>query len=1832
MAVSKSPFSKKPTNTTPPTTTTPPLGDAGINPFEGDNTPSLLDEINNITIAGYVKAGGGDEKLQTTVRQEKRALDKSYRSALARVARSTTMNKSEKDRARKRLTELYNTGMTETPSPGILQQIGGEFKSFLSNPFTHVLRTSATAGQTLQSGAKEVADLTLVLGQKAGISNERSRNYVSGYDARGAYLTSEEQKKVGHKVGQTGDFVKKNPLNPNEENGIRFSWNDFKRQATTQDWRLFPQTGVGALDWSVDFGTDMYLDPINRIGIGDVRYFGAAGRTELAVKFGTSEMLSKYPQLVGKMAEIGKYGAGAIPREVLEAEGIKYGLHFRAGLNPFGSKNIKMIPKTEIMQEVLSGRNGLFTNGRLLTGAAARKAGIAFKATGKFTPASRLGLKAIGFGFDDGMTDKTVIQQIAQYAASKMAKGFKSEAYRLNIGGIKDLLDEIRAAGVGDKVYKLIESPELFAKSTDTQLKDFATRYMAWQAEVRQGVNNIRIKFNTDYGANMKEIGFVDDYLHHKMTDKAFRFAYGPKGQSGKFAGWFKDGDLTSVELGNNTGAAMYRKLRAPEVLPDGSIKYSQFMGEDVILDDNFPTVIDKVNEIFRRKTGEGYNFFDTDIFTIADSYAYSMASARAREAYVRRILDYGGDVARVINKKVVPDRALLATLQTTHNGLLATRQRLMNKVMKTRNLANEKVEAVLKTARKVLDEKDSKAFLIDKDIAATVAKLDELEVKLNNALIGAAAKSESERGAFVEIHSVLIEQIQTMRAAIAQGRLDEKVAYDVLKDIFIKMRPDAKRIPKTASELYDTIARQAGIKDTAELRETTKRLKALQKQLAESPPVDADELNALLDIEAELADQVNGFQVLSDVKMDADYAEEGLLYTTFDNLSPTEFDPSADTTLRVMDTRPITGGYGADMTSDEIAALRKAQLEDPNSVAVHAIPKDQMADLRDPEWWTEFWHPESGAADALGFALGRAGVDIGDGFKNAVSDLMNHGFIESSFREVYPEATDLVEYIVQLSSIKFPEGIVPDDVIVDVFKALQEKFYAIAYPMDPYNAEIIGKQMYDDFLASSVNEVLNQGYKQDYVNLLLPSKVVHGFDNPMAEDAYSIILHDNYNYASEWGLQTLTDDLIDGNGSAVMFTSNKENGLMQAIINSDYHTASFEAVGLSEEATKVAEELSGRQDVIEGLQSEIKATSGKIGGMKSAGSRRVKAAEKALKQYEESGLIDIVDSSGKKVKVTVPEAQRILAKSEVKLHNKLIAMEDKLVRATDKTLAPIQRDIAYHEQRLATLVDQKRVIEQWNASTGDALRSEVEALTTAIQTNPPAGNAGTYSRIWSQRVTDRINNISRLDGTGVKDAWERVATQLSADEAKLALYDGVLLPNSIRDMNDAMFAGLADDILDGWVAIESTGIQVPEEMANILKPNVEKLRKAAAQNAWKRAYMRYNQIFKIYATMTPGFVVRNAYSASFMNKVAGVSNTAIMDGTKAMIAYQKHGPTKWLDVLKITDATERAIYEDAMRSVMATGRGIQSDFIAPALKGTWGERIVNNRATKLLGNANEFVENSVRFPMALDSMRKGYGFDEAVYRIRRYHFDYTDLSEFDEAAKQFIPFWVWTTKNLPLQITEQIIHPKYYAMYNRIQESNPVSASVMLPYWLSEARPIGLGGNTILSPDLPHLRMESTIDSFLRPSRLLGQMNPLVKLPIELTMDKQAATGQPFTGKYEQAKGADKAIAWLADNLGLSGIGRTGAEGNLEINPKVNYALGNLIPTVGTAQRLSGGALGGKETYNERQLTSLATFLGLPVRNIGPRQQRGEAINRQFKLAEELQNLAQTGKIQKRK
>ena len=223
---------------------------------------------------------------------------------------------------------------------------------------------------------------------------------------------------------------------------------------------------------------------------------------------------------------------------------------------------------------------------------------------------------------------------------------------------------------------------------------------------------------------------------------------------------------------------------------------------------------------------------------------------------------------------------------------------------------------------------------------------------------------------------------------------------------------------------------------------------------------------------------------------------------------------------------------------------------------------------------------------------------------------------------------------------------------------------------------------------------------------------------------------------------------------------------------------------------------------------------------------------------------------------------------------------------------------------------------------------------------------------------------------------------------------------------------------------------------------------------------------------------------------------------------------------------------------------------------------------------------------------------------------------------------WVWTTRNIPLQMTEMVLRPGTYMNYERLRERNPVNEDIIMPKWLAEAGPIGAAGTWIINPDLPHNRLMTTAESLLTPSRLAGQTNPLLKTLAEIVFDKQLATGIPFTDKFQEAKGLDIIGAKLGEITGTDGLGFRDAEGKLQANPRISYALGSLLPPVSMAQRLTGGLLGGKESYDERQLSSLLSWLGVPVRNVGPRQQRGELINRQFQISQYLQKLARKGEI----
>jgi hypothetical protein len=1309
-------------------------------------------------------------------------------------------------------------------------------------------------------------------------------------------------------------------------------------------------------------------------------------------------------------------------------------------------------------------------------------------------------------------------------------------------------------------------------------------------------------------------INTLEDYgVHHKMSNEAFRFAYGSK--RGLASGWFKDADLLPSEIGGKISAAMHRKYTKGE----------EFMGETLQ-----EGTIDEINRIFKAKYQQKFNetpdfdFFETDLNSIADSYAYSMAAARSREAYVRRLLDYGNDVAKVINKKMVPDDELVEGLTGVYKGIKSLRTELMRDVNDGQRMAGRSAKDVLAFAKKALNEKDIVKKGLDKQAARAFDELVKLETRLADVYATAAAKSSDQRGVFLNVHAVLIEEITNLKGAIQSGRVAEDAAYSMLKSLYLAMNPDAKSVPKSATVLYDRIARKAGIRDSAELDEIQKRLDAVRKQISEDyDTVDAQDLNDLLDIEQSLSREVEGFNMFEDIRIEAgDYAEDGLLFGFVDDIMERPFDPNAEPTLRLLSTRLIPNSDNV-TDPDELAALMNAARNDPSSVAVHALTPDEFFDMREPDNFLSFWDPDNGSGDAIAYAMRTAGLDDAV-FRTAWDDVVRGVPPDPMLEEIYPEVAEMIEFLGGVvPRMEFPDGIVEDATSQFVFETIDDMFKGMIIGMGSTAEEAvqISRQMMNDFHRAMVAE---NGASQG-MSLLLPSKVFFGAENELADGAYTLLLPDNFNYASRYGSKNLTEEMMNGDiTSPVHFTASSD--FVSKVLDNTYHSEAIDAQDMLAATVKRGEDLETQLVIKEGLEQEAKGLSRKAGGMKAAGSRRVKAAEKALAEYEETGLLSVV-VNGKSKKVTREEALRILGAKEAKLQRAQDALEKRIAQNMDSPqIEDLKRRRIRVEERLAMLFDQQAVIQRWNDNVGDAMRADIEFLQQIIADMPPTGIAGTNSRAWSQRFTDTMNNIEKLGDTAVGRAWERVSTQLGADEARLAELEMVQLPEALMNLQGAR-AGingkLVDDIYEGWTALKGTGVQIPEEFDALIRPNIDMLKTAAGRNEYIRAYQTYNQIFKTYATMTVGFIVRNAMSATFMNKAAGVANKNITDGTKAAVAWHRFGPNKWLDELGITEPAEREIYESAMRSVMAGGRGIQNDFNNPVVRGGVAGKLTENWATKRFMRANEFTEDSLRLPMALDTLRKGGTFDEAVYRITRYHFDYTDLSKFDEKMKNFIPFWVWTTRNLPLQMTEQLMRPAAYNAYNNIKERHPVSADLMLPSWMREVGAMGLGGRFVLTPDMPMNRLDATVESFGIP-RIFGQANPLIKLPVELLVaNKQLGLDIPFSDKYEEAKGLDKAVAQLGAMLGADSIGRRNPEGVLEISPKASHAMGNIFPPIATVQRLFGGELGGKSTYQERQLSSILNFLGIPVREVGPRQERSELIGRQFKIADLLKKLS---------
>jgi len=1814
---------------TPPT---PPKLEDYYKTLYGENAPKTPKPTVETSTKPFVAK---EEKSTTTEEQQK--LFTGTRTVQERIRLSETLTPKQKqeliaeaDRIAAGERRQVSTG---GPAPSLFKKLQDVAYSKVLSPFKSSYKTVTTAGGDFslesqgkawagllggiinpvnrigQSASKELSDLQLSVKNPVLKSIVRTAGFVSNPLFQvGADIIS---------MGNTKEELLKRPDIGGDK--VQFSVIDLVNQAKDPDWGLKKtiiakrnverNKFIGAAQNLI---AEEITKPLNYVtGVGEVQYVGKAGRTALAAKFMTTEMLEKYPVLIGKANEISRIGMWAIPREIRLAEGINTGLRL-AG---------KPVQWTEPVADVI-GKGWALTRAQI--GDVARAtASLPLKAKGLdvvpvLAPASRALLAGAGRksvrGGEYMLSESGVIRGLAGWSAANAAKGETGFAYNAFKDGVEEIINEAREQGVAGKLISLIENPDLPRSDIEDAL---IKRYKAWQDGAYKAVEQQYKRFGLDYGTDIPDFSFIDNYVHHTISKDAKNWlrsinAFNDKGitiadpRTGKKI-VFNTNNLSYNEIVTVGAPLKYRSLKAGE----------EFMGR--ILEKGG---IDEINKIFKEVSGTNINFFETDIGNIADSYAYSLAKQKSREVFTRRLMAYGDDAAQKLLDVEIPNKMLASELIKSHKGLLAVRNSLRQGAASQRQTLRDIVSRGMKYADDLVKENLKQRKLTEREIKATVAKLQKLEFDLSRARTMASTVEVSMRENFDAAHSVLLSEIKELRRAIEVGDGGLSEVRTTLQQTYMAMFPNARRIPDDINILADRIMAARGAPASREARAVQAELRQINTQLDLVDP-NSPEYAALVQQEGYYKDLLNGYRIMGEVRSAQTYApDNGFLYTSQTDLG------SPDAPFQLLHSEP-TIFQGA-----------------PDVIGVHAFPDNKVVDSRTSDGIQEIFGSDN-FVKSIDTQLQDAGLDANRVFIKTYYDLKQGLPLDPEIERGYPDLVNLIDDILDNAGREMPAGGDPD-IVKNIYDDFVASMVGIAHMSGDPAAEQTGRMIIDAALG---DVALAADLERQMDGLLLPAKL---FDDTAEDTAIVVVKPQDY--------------MVTPSNSTTAPVQGADNPVLGSILRSDYTTASEAAAGRLAEAAGARQEVDVARTAINDRIRELTAQKEMLAQQKVQRQQVVAGARAQVAEIQ--GRKQTVTVGGQKVvldRAGITKALEAATKQEAKLRRNL---ERSIAQAVGNikvggagSIKGAETKLLQYQDRLGVLFDQAKTLKQWSDGTGNALRNELAAVGQAMLNMPARGEAGVAAREWVRSVQRSVESTKYIKDKTVKAAYERVTELLHVGEIGLAEAEDAVTASAelieiVRTGRfGAIMAPVEARVLEGWEAILGLGVQAPEQLLSVWKPNLQKLLAKSNAGMVRQFLSAANDLFKTYAVTSLGFVVRNSYSSMFMNAVAGVDGMTAVNGVKAMNALNKYGPAKWLDELGIVDPVLRGQYEQALRAAIATGlQGSFADLREPVIAGTLGERVINllnktgldsasfgtrmqpaaenaadfvrrqgfstNSYTRGVRRANTRVEAAVRFPMALDTILKGGSYDDAVAKVTRYHFDYTDLSKLDEVALQFVPFWIWTTRNIPNQITNQFMRPNAYNIYEKVQQTLPVDSEQIIPEWQESREPLGVGRGNVpllgegyytIQPDMPQQRLQEGLRSILDPRRLVGQAYPIYKLPFEYIAGKQLGIDVGPFPERTPARGLELAAVNVLESIGFDPI--YDKQGNKTIKGFTQYALGNAIPLISRIQRLSGGSLGGKENYATRTGQSWLNELGIPITIIKDDNVRSELINRQFTL-----------------
>jgi hypothetical protein len=613
------------------------------------------------------------------------------------------------------------------------------------------------------------------------------------------------------------------------------------------------------------------------------------------------------------------------------------------------------------------------------------------------------------------------------------------------------------------------------------------------------------------------------------------------------------------------------------------------------------------------------------------------------------------------------------------------------------------------------------------------------------------------------------------------------------------------------------------------------------------------------------------------------------------------------------------------------------------------------------------------------------------------------------------------------------------------------------------------------------------------------------------------------------------------------------------------------------------------------------------------------------------------------------------------------------LARRIENLLTPDKIKTGWAPAQIQDVINQLTEIQTKLGST-DILRDEFQQAVMDLDE---------YIKLVDQGIAD--GTITPLMGTIIQSEAENFATALATQADNVR---GTFLVS-----DKARWKSVGKMLNEGYEVLNINSIPdvaVRTEVKQIFK-NLQTLNNPKVADLANQLLKDYTTLFKSTATASVGFHQRNAIGNVFMLIAAGGNPKNLVQGLKVyreFKAWVKDGKSvdsfinKFpaneqegvANAIGLTGATGYGQFGEiaeaggtgktgifgreatgltpfAGRMVPFTGKlpsgapkrplpGVQ----VPALK-TASEKL--NTPFRALRKVGTDIEESTRFALLYDGIKKGYSPLEAANRVNKYLVDYSNISSVDKVAKAVVPFWMWASRNLPLQIENMWMNPKAYSAYNSLRRNlrDEESESPFVPDYLKEQgafkipnvpAPVnvalgaigtglfggavggvpgaalgaltgGVSGGIVSGPDA-YLNPQLGFPGAGAPNQLqdiasgdaLGLLSSLIgplRVPLEQAANQQFFSGAPIRkeGDSDQARKEATLAYWLSQlvpQAGLAGRILSAIPGD---EPKV-------------IQQITGSKL-------DKELQAAASYIGSPGFRLLPAQEKNEIRRRYYEL-----------------